>query len=448
MKKILIAGGGRSSAYLIRYMLDHSTTYDWQVRLGDFSEELAKSRIQDHPRGHAFQFDVTDQRQREEEIKNCDIVISMLPPEMHNLLAADCIQYKKNMVTASYVSKEIENMREEIKNAGIILLSECGLDPGIDHMSAVEIIQKIKGQSGNIIHFSSYTGGLIAPAYNDNPWAYKFTWNPKNVILAGQGTARYMKDHQYRYIPYNRIFSETQLIEIENLGTFEGYANRDSLSYRKHYGLEDAPGILRGTLRMKGFCEAWNVFVKLGLTDDSYEMENSEMLSYREIIEAFLPQHLSGSTEKKLSEFIGENPDSEIMKKIIWTGLLEDKQSGLPHASPAKILQDLLEKKWKLQTGDQDMVVMHHHFEYEIQNKRYETHSSLVVIGEDANYTAMAKTVGLPMAIAAKLILEGEIQTKGLNIPVLPEIYRPILRELKRYGITFNEKHMINKEEF
>lgn len=442
MKKILIAGAGRSSSFLVKFMLDHSISHEWQIRLGDFSEELAKSRIENHPGGFAFHFDVNNKDQREEEIKNSDIVISMLPPFMHDIIAKDCIHFKKNMVTASYVSKEIESLSNETKEAGICIISECGLDPGIDHMSAMEIIEKIKNKNGEILSFTSFTGGLIASGYDNNPWKYKFTWNPRNVILAGQGTARYIKNNKYHYIPYNRLFLETENIEVEGYGKFEAYANRDSLSYRKHYGLDEVPSMLRGTLRMHGFCEAWNVFVKLGLTDDSYEMENSSKLTYREITEAFLPTDENKTTEECLADFIDEELDSDIMRKIVWTGILSDTKPGLPNASPARILQHLLEQKWGLNPGDKDMVIMYHRFEYKIGNEAHELVSSLVVKGENDNYTAMAKTVGLPMAIVSKLLLEGKIKTKGVVIPVIREIYTSVLKELEKYEIKFVEKQI------
>lgn len=442
MKKIFVAGAGRSSSYLIKYLLDNAEQNNWFIRLGDYSPELAQSRINNHPKGQAFLFDVNNPLQREKEIRESDIVISMLPPFMHDALAKDCIRFKKNLVTASYVSKEIESLSKDAENAGICILSECGLDPGIDHMSACEIIHRIKNKNGKIISFKSYTGGLIAPGYDNNPWKYKFTWNPRNVILAGQGTAKYIFNNKYHYIPYNRLFDQIEQIEIAGCGIFEGYANRDSLSYRKHYGLDDTPGILRGTLRNEGFCKAWNVFVKLGLTDDTYTLENSEKLTYAEITESFLPSSTHQNLNKRLAEFVGEKIDSEVMKKIEWTGILDNTKPGIALASPAKILQHLLEQKWGLEKDDKDRIVMYHHFVYEEEGDIKEITSTLLVTGENENYTAMAKTVGLPMAVAAKLLIEDKIKSKGVVIPTLPEIYIPVLNELKKFGIDFKEKEV------
>jgi saccharopine dehydrogenase-like NADP-dependent oxidoreductase len=303
------------------------------------------------------------------------------------------------------------------------------------------VIHRLQEQGCELTSFKSYTGGLVAPESNDNPWGYKFSWNPRNVILAGQGTARYIRNGYYKYIPYNRIFTETEKITVDDCGTFDGYANRDSLAYRHHYSIDNIPTLLRGTLRYSGFCRAWDVFVKLGLTDDSYKVEKSETLTYAQLVKAFLP---ASSRKEKLvdavAEFCNLPPDGEAMTKVIWTGILSDNPIEVADASPAMILQHLLEKKWKLMPGDKDMIVMQHQFEYLKNDRAEKLNSSLMVIGDDENFTAMAKTVGLPLGIVARLLMQGKITLSGVHIPVMKEIYEPVLKELSSMGIRFSEK--------
>ncbi|HKR03281.1 MAG TPA: saccharopine dehydrogenase C-terminal domain-containing protein [Bacteroidia bacterium] len=443
MRSILVLGAGLSSSALIKYLLDHSQAENWNVTVADFSLETAKAKTKNHANARAIAFDIHNENQRAEEIKNADIVISLLPPGLHYLAAADCIRFKKNLITASYVSEQTKNLENDAAHAGILLLNEMGLDPGIDHMSAMQIIHRLKSENTELISFKSYTGGLVAPEFNDNPWGYKFTWNPRNVILAGQGTAKYIQDGKYRYIPYSRLFKQIEIVEVQGLGIFDGYANRDSLAYRHPYEIENIPTILRGTLRNHGFCEAWNVFVQLGLTDDSFIIENSSELTYSHFVEAFLPSANSGKTLKsKVAAFCGLEENSEVIKKVEWTGIFEDVKINLDNATPARILQDLLQRKWVLKAGDKDMIVMQHEFEFlAAQDKRKKIISSLIVQGDDSEHTAMAKTVGLPMAIAARLILNEKIKLKGVKIPVMKEIYEPVLNELKSLGIIFSEKH-------
>lgn len=440
MKKILVIGAGRSASSLIKYLLENSSKENWEVTVGDVSLELVKQKTANHPNARAIAFDINNDAQRETEIKSADIVISMLPAFMHMNVAKDCVKFKKHLATASYVSKEMQDLNADAKAAGIVLMNEIGLDPGIDHASAMKVIDHIHENGGDLISFKSYCGGLVAPESNDNPWGYKFSWNPRNVILAGQGTAQYIENAEYKYIPYNRLYLQTTTIEVEGYGKFDAYANRDSLSYRKSYGIENIPTMLRGTLRMPGYCKAWNVFVKLGLTDDTYKIEASDSLTYRQLIEAFLPAGKQ-STKEKLVAFMGADADKEAIDKIEWLGVFEDTKIKLSNATPAQILQDLLEVKWKLQEADKDMIVMQHQFQYknakaEIKNIT----SSLVVKGEDQTYTAMAKTVGLPLAITAKHILKGTIKSTGVLIPTTKDIYEPVLAELESMGIVFTEK--------
>ena len=440
MKNILVIGAGRSASSLIKYLLQHSAAENWSVTVGDVSLELVKQKTNNHPNARAIAFDITNDQQREDEIKRADMVISMLPATMHMNVARDCVRFKKHLATASYVSKEMGELDAEAKAAGIILMNETGLDPGIDHASAMKVIDDIHEQGGELTSFKSFCGGLVAPESNDNPWGYKFSWNPRNVVLAGQGTAQYIEHGEYKYLPYNRLFTQIDTIEVEGHGKFDAYANRDSLSYRKLYNISGIPTMLRGTLRMPGYCKAWNVFVKLGLTDDTYKIEASNTLTYRQLMEAYLPAGKL-STKEKLVAFMGNEMDAEALSKIEWLGVFDDRKIRLANATPAQILQDLLEEKWKLQEHDKDMIVMQHLFEYTTKDKKTQKlTSSLVVKGEDQVYTAMAKTVGLPLAIASKMILQGKIKARGVVIPTTKEIYEPLLAELETFGIVFEEK--------
>ncbi len=441
MRKILLIGAGRSSSSLIKYFLDNAQHENWQLIVADVSEEFAQKKVMGHSSGKAIRFDIQNAKELTKIILSVDIVISMLPAHMHLPVAMECLKSKKNLVTASYVSPEMNALHEKAVQAGILLMNECGLDPGLDHMSAMMVFDEVKKAGGKLTSFRSYTGGLVAPESNDNPWGYKFSWNPRNVILAGQGTARFIENGRYKYIPYNRLFTEIENIHVDGMGDFDGYANRDSLSYRKTYQLEDIPTMVRGTLRQSGFCKAWNVFVQLGLTDDSYILEDSEHLTYQSLVEAYLPASTSQlPIDERLAVFMNTSVNSKEMQLIRWTGILEDKVIGLARATPAQVLQKLLEVKWLLKDEDKDMIVMQHQFQYELKNKKYLHTSSLVVKGESSIYTAMAKTVGVPVAIAAKLILNGKILLKGVQVPVDPTVYSPILNELKEYGVSFEEK--------
>ena len=440
MKKILVIGAGRSAVTLIKYLLDNSSANNWQVTVADFSIELAEQAVGNHNNGKAIFFNVTDEKQRESEIENADIVISMLPASLHITVAKDCVRLGKNLVTASYVSPEIAELDEAAKQAGILLLNEIGLDPGIDHMSAMQVIDEIKENGGELTSFKSFCGGLVHPDYDNNPWNYKFTWNPRNVVLAGQGTAQYIENGDYKYIPYTSLFERTEYMEVLDAGEFEGYANRDSLSYRKSYGLDDIPTLFRGTLRRKGYSEAWNVFVQLGMTDDTYKLENSASITNREFINMFLPFNDALTVEEKLCKQFSLTTDSVIFQKIAWLSAFSENKVGMENASPAQILQAICEKKWTLGSEDKDMIVMQHQFEYVQNGEQKKLNSSLLVFGDDPRYTSMAKTVGLPVAIATKLILSGAIKSTGVKIPTTKDIYVPVLKELEENGINFVEE--------
>ncbi|MCF8331351.1 MAG: saccharopine dehydrogenase NADP-binding domain-containing protein [Bacteroidales bacterium] len=437
MNKILILGAGMSSSTLIRYLLDHSCEYDWKITVGDKDAELANSKINGHENAIAVEFDIFDEGSRRKLIGEHDVVVSMLPARMHPLVANDCVILKKHMVTASYVSKEVKELDQKARESGIVMLNELGVDPGIDHMSAMKLVDDIRNKGGKILLFKSSTGGLIAPEYDTNPWNYKFTWNPRNVVLAGQGTSMFIRNGRYKYIPYHKLFGRVEKTTVLDYGEFEVYPNRDSLKYREIYGLQDIPTIFRGTLRRPGFCKAWDIFVQLGMTDDNYQMQDVESMTWRQFINSFLRYEPKTNVEDKLCDYLGLDPDGEVMQKLKWLGIFDDKPVGLNTGSPAQILQKLLEDKWMLEPGDKDMIAMQHKIEYEIDGKRRLITSSMATIGQDAPHTAMSVTVGTPVAIAVKLLLAGKINLKGVHIPIKPELYSPILKELEDAGIRF-----------
>lgn len=442
MQSILILGAGLSSSTLITYLLSHSAKLDWTITVGDKSKDTAEKKIDNHPNGRAIEFDIFDESMKEKEIAAADVVISMLPARFHKLVAAACVKHKKHMVTASYVSDEVKALDAEAQSAGIAMLNELGVDPGIDHMSAMKVIDEIRGKGGKLLSFSSSTGGLIAPAYDNNPWNYKFTWNPRNVVVAGQGVAQYMEQGVSKYVPYHQLFTRTSKTTVLDVGEFEIYPNRNSLQYREIYGLEDIPSIFRGTMRRPGYSAAWNVFVQLGMTDDTYVLPNTENMTYRQFTNTFLPYDENKSLEEKVCDFMGITMDSEIMQKLKWVGVFDDVNVGLKDATPAQILQKILVEKWVLNPGDKDMIAMQHKFVYELNGSMKEITSSMVVFGKEAPHTAMSITVGTPVAIATKLLLTGKIQVTGVHVPTSKALYEPILNELEPLGIKFVEEEV------
>lgn len=444
MRKILIIGAGRSASSLIRYLLNKSEVERLHITIADLSAELAQKKTQNHANASAIALDIFNAEQRQAEIQKADIVISMLPAHLHVEVAKDCLAFNKNMVTASYISPEMQALNDEAVAKGLVLMNEVGLDPGIDHMSAMKVIDEIKDKGGKIILFESFCGGLVAPESDNNLWNYKFTWAPRNVVLAGQGgTAKFIQEGRYKYIPYQKLFRRTEYFHVPGYGNFEGYANRDSLKYKSVYGLDDALTLYRGTIRRVGFSKAWNVFVQLGMTDDSYVIDNSETISFRDFTNLFLPYHPSDSVESKFRMSTGIEQDD-----IIWDKLLEldlfssSKIVGLKNGTPAQILERILNDSWTLDPEDKDMIVMYHKFGYELNGVKKQIDATMVCLGEDQTYTAMATTVGLPVAMATLQILNGNIKTPGVQLPIRKEVYLPILKELEEFGVVFHEKEM------
>jgi len=444
MRKILIIGSGKSASYLLKYLLDKSEEEDLHIIVADKNIQNARTLLNDHPNSQAIALDVFDKSAREKAIENADIVVSMLPARYHIEVAKDCISFGKNMVTASYVSKEMADLDKAAKNKGLVFMNEIGVDPGLDHMSAMDVLDRIREKGGKIILFESFAGGLVAPESDNNLWNYKFTWNPRNVVVAGQGSAaKFLQEDTYKYIPYHRLFRRTEFLEIEGYGRFEAYANRDSLKYQKVYGLDTVKTLYRGSMRRVGYSRAWNMFVQLGLTDDSYTIEDSENMSYRDFVNAFLAYSPTDSVELKFRHALKIDQDDIVWDKLEELDIFSAKKMvGLKKATPAEILQKILLDSWTLGPDDKDMLVMYHKFGYELEGKHHQIDSTMVTIGEDQTYTAMAKTVGLPVAIATLAILNEKITTPGVQIPINKEVYQPILKELTEFGIKFTEKEV------
>ena len=442
MRKILVIGSGKSTSYLIKYLLDKSEEENLHIIVGDIIVGNAQEIIGNHEHGHAIQLDVFNKHSRQTAIENADIVISMLPARYHIEVARDCVTFGKHMVTASYVSKDMEDLDTAVRNKGLVFMNEIGVDPGIDHMSAMKVIDSIRDKGGKMVLFESFAGGLVAPESDNNLWNYKFTWNPRNVVVAGQGSAaKFIQEGNYKYIPYHRLFRRTEFLEVEGYGRFEAYANRDSLKYQSVYGLDKIKTLYRGTMRRVGFSRAWNIFVQLGMTDDSYTIDDSENMSYRDFVNSFLPYSHTDSVELKFRLSLKIDQDDIVWEKLEELDIFNrEKMVELKRATPAEILQKILMDSWTLEHHEKDMLVMYHKFGYELDGEMHQIDSSMVTIGEDRTYTAMAKTVGLPVAMATIAILNEVITTPGVQIPISKEVYEPILKELESYDIKFTEK--------
>ncbi|OCB78461.1 saccharopine dehydrogenase family protein [Flavobacterium crassostreae] len=442
MRQILIIGAGRSASSLIQYLLNNAEKENLHLVIADLSLALAQKKTKNHPSATAIALDIFDEKQRKQAISNATIVISMLPAQLHIEVAKDCIVYKKSLVTASYISDAMQELDAAAKANNLVFMNEIGLDPGIDHMSAMKVIDSIRDQGGKMILFESFCGGLVAPESDTNLWNYKFTWAPRNVVLAGQGgAAKFLQEGTYKYVPYCNLFRRTEFLDVEGYGRFEAYSNRDSLKYKKVYGLEDVLTLYRGTIRRVGFSKAWNMFVQLGMTDDTYVLENSASMSYRDFVNSFLPYHPTDSVEIKTRLILKIDQDDIMWDKLVELDLFsKDKKIGLHKATPAQILEKILNDKWTLQAQDKDMIVMYHKFGYELHGEKKQIDSKMVCLGEDQTYTAMAKTVGLPVAMATLQILNGKIKTPGVQLPINKEVYLPILKELEEHGVVFKEQ--------
>ena len=422
MKQIVLFGAGKSATCLIDYLIKETIENSWQLTVADGNLEAAKSKTANAINANAVSIDVEKDFERKKLIGKADIVISLLPPSLHFLVANDCVEMNKNLLTASYADDKIKSLEGPVNKKGLLFLCEMGLDPGIDHMSAMELIHRIHEKGGRITSFKSHTGGLIAPESDNNPWHYKISWNPRNVVLAGAAGAVYKENNCITTKKYETLFDNCNDINVDRIGNLAYYPNRDSLSYIPVYNLGSANTFIRTTLRYPAFCKGWKAIVAAGLTND------------KKVIDA------KGLSIKKWSAAIAPSLNDENKQQLYFLGLFDDLPVPSSAKTSADILQYLLETKLAMQPHDKDMIVMVHELEYEMDSKNHTTRSSLVVKGDDSIRTAMAKTVGLPLGIAAKLILQGKIKLTGLHIPILPEIYEPVLAELKKHGIQFDEQ--------
>jgi saccharopine dehydrogenase-like NADP-dependent oxidoreductase len=498
LKKILLFGAGRSATVLIDYLLKEAEKETWRVIIVDADINLVKSKTGNSPYAEAASFDINDEARRKEFIADADIVISLLPPALHTMAAKTCVELNKNLLTASYMDEEIKKLKTEIEKKELLFLCEMGLDPGIDHMSAMKMIDEIHAAGGRIVSFKSHCGGLVAPESDDNPWRYKISWNARNVALAGKAGAHYKEKGKDVHVTYEKLFNPENGVEIPELGWLSYYPNRDSLSYMPLYGLEDAQTFIRTTLRYPDFIYGWNNVIELKLTDETPRYETDGRTLY-EVFKEHMHTHGFGDwLNQKLSERFKETksmleslmklmeaekeaekegadiPENFMtadakghlqnievdevknrgvtymgakmheanltLKQLFFLGL-DDQQTlvNKGFCSPADILQFAMEKKLVLDKEDRDMIVMMHEIHYATGKNQQAISSTLIVKGDDNIRTAMAKTVGLPLGIAAKLILAGKIRMTGLHIPVKKEIYGPVLNELKEYGIQFHE---------
>ena len=499
MKNILLFGAGKSATILIDYLLSNAEKEEWKVNVVDADINLAQTKVGISPFGRAISFDINDDADRQKFVSAADIIISLLPPSLHNVVARTCIELKKNLLTASYIDNEIRNLQSDIKNRNLLFLCEMGLDPGIDHMSAMKLFDKIHAVGGKVILFRSHCGGLVAPESDDNPWHYKISWNPRNILLAGKSGAHYRENGEEKKLKYEELFTADRIVEIPGVGYLSWYPNRDSLSYAPLYELEDARTIIRTTLRHPDFMYGWKNVIDLKLTDETPQYETTgkalmdffkehmekngfsdwlqQKLSERfdqtkdllgklmELVEAEKEAEASGGDVDKDFMIVGKDGNLQNMdldkiktdaaeivahkmheanltlKQLFFLGMDDDETMiNKGFCSAADIMELALQKKLALQPEDKDMIVMLHEIEYEAGGQKSEVRSSLVVKGEDSLRTAMAKTVGLPLGIAAKLILNGTINLTGLHIPTHKDIYEPVLKELEEYGIRFHEE--------
>ena len=442
MKKvILILGAGRSSSSLITHVLGQAEAKGWHVQVGDLDRAVAEAKVANHPSGEAFGMAADDPTERDARIAKADLVISMLPAFMHVDVARVAIASGVHVITPSYVSPEMRALHDEACNAGVLVLNEMGLDPGIDHMSAMQIIDAIRNEGGVIRGFSSYCGGLVAPAWDDNPWHYKLSWNPRNVVLAGQGgSASFLKDGRLRVVPPHRVFQS--LIDVEVDGrSYQGYPNRDSLSYVDLYGLRHAQTLVRGTLRSEGFCESWDVLVKLGLVRDDVSLTWPEGISWAEWTRSFLPASTEGVGVVREAVARVTGASEAALDRVAWLGMFDlDAGPTRTTGTPAQVMESLLTEAWRLGDGDRDMIVMWHRFDYEQNGQTRTKTASLCLEGRDSVFTAMSDTVGLPMALAVEPMLNGHFGQTGVALPMTPNIYEPLLAGLAELGIRFDER--------
>lgn len=435
-KTVLILGAGRSSGAAIDYLIENSKN-KWQVWVADMDEELALTKTRGRENSKVFHL-TGGKEERDNLIAQADVVISMLPPSLHIEVAKSCLMHKAHLVTASYVDETMKSLSQNFTDAGLLFLGEMGVDPGIDHMSAMAKIDKIKEEGGILESFRSYTGGLIDDTSDDNPWHYKVTWNPMNVVKAGQGVAQYLLNGKPAFVPYQRIFKDAETIDVLGKGIYEGYPNRNSLDYIRLYGIEGIQTLLRGTLRYTGYCAAWDALIRLGYTEAATVLDFSKISTYAELTDSLLTGDING-LENKVVDYLKIKNDPDIIEKLTWLGLFSNEPLHRQSGTLADTLYDLILDKWQMSEEDKDLVIMQHEFVYTLENQKRKAFSTMVQRGKNKSETAMSKLVGLPLAIITKRILSGEYNATGVKIPIEKEIYLPVLHELAEFEVTFRE---------
>ena len=422
MKKILILGAGKSATLLIEYLLTQASIHQWQVIVADQNMDIAAQKVHNHICGKAVALNVQQAAERMTYIQQSDVVISLLPPTLHYLIAKDCIEYSKHLLTASYVDENIKGLQKDIEHKGLLFLCEMGLDPGIDHMSAMQAIHKLQEKGATIHSFISHCGGLVAPESDDNPWHYKVSWNPRNVVMAGKAGASYKEDGVVKAIGYHELFNAKRTVEICDAGVWSWYPNRDSISYAKIYGLEKLSTFIRTTLRHTNFMYGWKALIHAGCTAEN-KIYDTSIMSCNTFLDLYF-----------------KNENDVLLKELISSLYIKnDKFLNKRMCAAIDILQSIIEHQWTLQPNDKDMILMMHDIRYTLNNEHHQLKSCLIVKGKNCTHTAMAKTVGLPLAIAATLLLEGKLNINGLHIPITPAIYNPVLDILKEHRVLFKE---------
>ncbi len=448
MKNVVIFGAGQSAPYLIHYMLENAEQYDWQVTVCDMDYDLACSRVNSNPRGEAIQFDINDSHLRKKLISKADIVINMLAPVFQFMVASDCLENKTHCISASYTNPQVLDLHKDALVDDVLILNEMGLDPGIDHMSAMAIIDNVKQKGGVINSFIAYGSGIPAPEVKSNPLNYCITWNARNVVMSGESGAQYMENNKVKILSHNQVFRRTWTVDVEGVGELEAYPNRDSLVYQDLFKIHKVKTMIRGTLRYPGWSETWHQIVRLGIPNEKMPIHKLELKSYAEFTEMFLPLLASGANiEKRVANYLNISPTGTIINNMRWLGLFSDKKIGKGPKTAAQVLEKILVEKLPLPEGSRDMVILVH----EIKASYPDTKKSANRVGRKEKrtttfieygdgFTAIAKTVGMPAAIAAKLVLTGKLKIRGCRIPTHPDIYKPVLRELKKNGMKFTEK--------
>jgi len=444
MKNIFVIGAGQSSPYLISYLLDNAEKYDWFVTVGDYNQKLAESRVNHHPRGAAIFFDVNDSEMRSNYISKSDVVVNMLAPRFQHLVALTCSRFGRHMISVSYEDRRIRDLEQDAIRKGVLILTEIGLDPGIDHMSAADMVDRIRKKGGIIKSFESYGGGLPAPDSIKNPLKYVISWNPRNVVMAGEHGAQYLEQGKIKIIPYHNVFRRTWILDVEDIGTMEAYPNRDSLKYQEQYGFTHADTVIRGTIRYPGWSETWYYIQRLGLPNETLRIPNLSERTYADLTEMFLPLNVTGgSLEKRVAQFLSISPTGKIMENLRWLGLFSEEKIKLPLETAAEVMTHLLSDKLRLTNDVRDMVILLHRVlaVYPKEgNREEEITSTMIHYGERAGFSSMAKSVGLPAALIVKLILTQQLPITGCHIPTHPAIYKPVLKELAKEGFVFKDK--------